>query len=271
MKIRVQGTEIAILKRNNNEYISLTDMIKAKDGSFFISDWLRNRNTVEFMGIWERINNKHFNYGEFALIKSQAGLNSYKISAKDWIEKTRAVGLISKPGRYGGTFAHKDIAIEFGMWISAEFKIYLIREFQRLKDEETQRLITGWNIKRQLTKINYRIHTDAIKERLVPKSISQKQVKIVYASEADVLNMALYGKTAQQWREKNKSKGGNMRDYSDVTQLVVLTNLESMNAELIRQGLSQPDRLVELNRVAIYQMKSLLDNPSVNRLEKKLL
>ena len=198
MKLKVEGTEISIIKINNEDYISLTDMLKAKDGDFFISDWLRNRNTVEFLGIWERINNPEFNYGEFAIIKSQAGLNNYKISVKEWVEKTKAIGLKATAGRYGGTFAHKDIAFEFGMWISAEFKIYLIKEFQRLKDEEYKQL--GWDIRRNLAKINYRIHTDAIKENLIPPELTKAQINLVYASEADVLNMALFGITSAQVR-----------------------------------------------------------------------
>jgi len=214
-KITVQGREVSImLHAENEDFISLTDMLKAKDGDFFISDWLRNRNTVEFLGIWEKLHNTDFNYGEFATIKSKAGLNSYKISVKEWVSKTKAIGLKATTGRYGGTYAHKDIAFEFGMWISPEFKIYLINEFQRLKQEENVRLEQGWDVKRVLAKINYKIHTDA-----------------------------------------------------DVTQLVVLANLEGINAELIRQGLSQPDRIVQLNQIAISQMQSLLGSSSVKKLK----
>jgi len=248
-----------------DDYISLTDMLKAKDGDFFISDWLRNRNTVEYLGIWEKIHNPDFNYGEFAIIKSQAGLNSYKISVKEWVNKTKAIGLTAKAGRYGGTYAHKDIAFEFGMWISAEFKIYLIKEFQRLKDEETKGL--DWNIKRSLTKINYRIHTDAIKENLIPHNLSAKQISFVYANEADVLNMALFGKTAKQWREQNTEKNGNIRDYANVSQLVCLANLENLNAVFIDDGLQQPDRLRRLNKIAIQQMKILLEDNSIGRIQ----
>ena len=201
-KITVQGTPITVISVQNDDYISLTDMLKAKDGDFFISDWLRNRNTVEYLGIWESIYNPEFNYGEFAIIKSQAGLNSYKISVKEWVEKTNAIGLRASAGRYGGTYAHKDIAFEFGMWISAEFKIYLIREFQRLKEEEQQRLSLEWNLQRSLAKLNYRIHTDAVKEHILPPVITKEQASYTYASEADLLNMALFGKTAQQWRQK---------------------------------------------------------------------
>ena len=199
--IEVQGTAVAVLSDKNGDYISLTDMLRAKDGEFFISDWLRNRNTVEFLGIWESVFNPAFNYGEFATIKSQAGLNSYKISVKEWVEKTNAIGLKATSGRYGGTFAHPDIAFEFGMWISPEFKIYLVKEFRRLKDEENDRLQLGWNLQRTLAKINYRIHTDAIKETLLPPAITKSQTALVYANEADLLNVALFGQTAKQWRD----------------------------------------------------------------------
>ncbi|MEO6229342.1 MAG: KilA-N domain-containing protein, partial [Ferruginibacter sp.] len=210
--IMVKEIPVTVIEVNRQDYISLTDMLKAKDGDFFISDWLRNRNTLEFLGIWESIYNPGFNYGEFATIKSQAGLNSFKISVKDWVQKTNAVGLQATAGRYGGTYAHKDLAFEFGMWISPEFKIYLIKEFQRLKDEENSRLKLEWNLQRTLSKINYRIHTDAIKETLIPPAITKAQSSIIYASEADVLNMALFGLTATEWRLKNKDKQGNMRD-----------------------------------------------------------
>ena len=199
-KIQVKGVEITIVRSQESDYLSLTDMLKAKDGDFFISDWLRNRNTVEFLGIWEGVHNPDFNYGEFATIKSQAGLNSYKLSVKEWVEKTNAIGLRATTGRYGGTYAHQDIAFEFGMWISAEFKVYLIKEFQRLKDDENDRLKLGWNLQRTLAKINYRIHTDAIKETLLPPAITKAQAVLVYASEADVLNVALFGQTANSVR-----------------------------------------------------------------------
>ena len=267
-KINVKGFEISIISKKGHDFISLTDMLKAKDGDFFISDWLRNRNTVEFLGIWESINNPDFNYGKFAVIKSQAGLNSYKISVKEWIKKTNAIGLKATAGRYGGTYAHKDIAFEFGMWISPEFKIYLIKEFQRLKEEQNKSLALGWDIKRTLTKLNYRIHTDAIKENLIPPQISQQSAQIIYANEADVLNMALYGITAKDWRDKNPKTEGNIRDYSTVVQLVILANLEGLNAEFIRQRLSQGKCLQMLNEIAMIQMKSLLGNPSVNKLGK---
>ncbi len=242
-------------------------MIKAKDGDFFISDWLRNRNTVEFLGIWESINNPEFNYGEFAIIKSQAGLNNYKISVKEWILKTNAVGLKASAGRYGGTYAHVDIAFEFGMWISAEFKIYLIKEFKRLKEEESNRLQLEWNLQRTLAKVNYRIHTDAIKENLIPLELNRQQINDIYASEADLLNVALFGKTAWQWRTENPEKEGNLRDYTTLEQLVVLSNLESINSVLIHQGLTQSMRLVQLNHIAINQMKSLLHNAGFKKLK----
>lgn len=235
--ITVKGIEITVMSVNDEDFISLTDMLKAKDGEFFISDWLRNRNTVEFLGIWEQIHNPNFNYGEFALIRSKAGLNSYKISVKEWVSKTNAIGLRATAGRYGGTYAHKDLAFEFGMWISPEFKIYLIKEFLRLKDEELKKF--GWDIRRNLTKINYRIHTDAIKKTLLPPELNPNQAALVYANEADVLN------------------------------LVRLANLEALNAHLIQQGLAQSDRLILLNKTAIQQMKILTTDVGVRRLEGK--
>lgn len=267
-KIQVEGREITIIFSNKQEYISLTDMLKAKDGDFFISDWLRNRNTVEYLGIWESVYNPDFNYGEFAIIKSQAGLNNYKLSVKDWVEKTNAIGLKATAGRYGGTYAHPDIAFEFGMWISPQFKIYLIKEFQRLKEEENNRLKLDWNLQRTISKINYRIHTDAIKENLVPKEITKEQTNFIYGNEADILNVALFGKTAKEWREKNPGKNGNIRDYATLEQLVVLSNLESINALLIQQDISENERLLQLNKIAITQMKSLLSNKSINNLQK---
>jgi len=204
-KIKVLENEITIVSIEDSDYISLTDMLKSKDGDFFISDWLRNRNTLEYLGIWEKIHNPNFNYGEFATIRNQAGLNSYKISVKEWVSKTNAIGLMAKAGRYGGTYAHSDIAFEFGMWISAEFKIYLIKEFQRLKQNEQKQL--GWDIRRNLAKINYKIHTDAIKENLIPKELNKLQINFIYASEADILNVALFGMTAKEYKDKIKNKG----------------------------------------------------------------
>lgn len=262
-KIKVLDKEITILYNFDKEYISLTDMLKAKDGDFFISDWLRNRNTVEYLGIWESVYNPRFNYGEFATIKSQAGLNSYKLSVKEWVEKTNAVGLKATAGRYGGTYAHPDIAFEFGMWISPQFKIYLIKEFQRLKEDASNRLQLGWNLQRTISKINYRIHTDAIKESLIPKEITRQQANVVYAHEADLLNMALFGISSKQWRDANSGKEGNIRDEATLEQLVVLSNMESINALLIAQQMPQNERLYQLNKVAITQMKSLLESTSI--------
>ena len=267
-KIDVQGTAITVISVNNEDYISLTDMLKAKDGDFFISDWLRNRNTIEFLGIWESVHNPIFNYGEFAIIKSQAGLNSYKISVKEWTEKTNAVGLKATAGRYGGTYAHIDIAFEFGMWISAEFKVYLIKEFKRLKQEENSQLRLEWNLQRTLAKINYRIHTDAIKEKIIPAAVTREQATAIYASEADILNIAMFGMTAQQWRDSNPGKAGNIRDEAMLELLVVLSNLESINSVLIHQGVSQSERLTQLNRIAITQMKSLIENRNIKRLKQ---
>ena len=264
-KLIVSGAEITVTTINDKDYISLTDMLKAKDGDFFISDWLRNRNTVEFLGIWEQIHNPDFNYGEFAIIRSQAGLNSYKLSVKEWVGKTNAIGLKAKTGRCGGTYAYKDIAFEFGMWISPEFKIYLIKEFERLKEEEQLQL--GWDIKRNLAKINYRIHTDAIKENLIPPELSARQISLVYANEADVLNMALFGMTAKQWRDSHPELKGNIRDYANVSQLVCLANLENLNAVFINDGMPQSERLAKLNSVAISQMRVLTEDHRVLSLE----
>jgi hypothetical protein len=266
--LSVKGINITVFKEDTNDFISLTDMLKAKDGDFFIADWLRNRNTVEFLGIWESVFNPNFNYGEFAIIKSQVGLNNYKISVKEWVEKTNAIGLKATAGRYGGTYAHSDIAFEFGMWISAEFKIYLIKEFQRLKTDENERLNLEWNLQRTLAKVNYKIHTDAIKENLLPETLTKAKIDFVYANEADMLNVALFGLTAKEWRDANKDKDGNLRDCASLEQLVVLSNLESINAVFIQQGLAQSERLQKLNLVAITQMKSLIRNNQLGRLKK---
>lgn len=266
-KIDVKGISITVYAENDMDFISLTDMLKAKDGDFFISDWLRNRNTVEFLGIWERVHNPDFNYGGFAIIKSQAGLNNYKLSVKEWIAQTNAVGLVAKAGRYGGTYAHKDIAFEFGMWISAEFKIYLIKEFQRLKETEFQQL--GWDIRRNLAKINYRIHTDAIKSNLIPPELTSQQTNLIYACEADLLNMALFGKTAKQWRDETPDSKGNIRDEANASQLVCLADLETLDSHFIHQGLVQSERLKLLNQTAIQQMKLLSADAGVRRLEGK--
>lgn len=259
-KITVKDTVVSVLKVNKEDYISLTDMLKAKDGDFFFSNWLRNRNTVEFLGIWEQLNNPNFNCAEFDIIKSQAGLNNYRLSAKEWMEKTKAIGIISKAGRYGGTYAHKDIAFEFAMWISPEFKVYLIREFQRLKEEEQKQI--GWSAKRELSKINYRIHTDAIKKHLIPEEVTASQASVIYAEEADVLNVAMFGMTAKQWHEKNPDLKGNIRDYVSINELICLSNMENLNAVFIDQGVPQPERLIKLNKIAIHQMSVLENNNS---------
>lgn len=259
-KIIVQNTQITVIKQNEDDYICLTDMLKAKDGEFFFSNWLRNRNTIEFLGIWERLMNPNFNCAEFDIIKSQAGLNNYRLSAKEWMEKTKAIGIISKAGRYGGTYAHKDIAFEFAMWISPEFKVYLIREFQRLKEEEQKQI--GWSAKRELSKINYRIHTDAIKKHLIPEEVTASQASVIYAEEADVLNVAMFGMTAKQWHEKNPDLKGNIRDYASINELICLSNMENLNAVFIDQGVPQPERLIKLNKIAIHQMSVLENNNS---------
>lgn len=257
-KITVLENEITTSKFNEDDYISITDIAKYKDNNDandIIRNWLRNRNTIEFLGIWEQLNNPDFKPVEFDGFRKEAGLNSFTMSPTKWIKSTNAIGLISKSGRYGGTYAHKDIAFEFASWVSVEFKLYLIKEFQRLKDDELKQL--GWDIRRNLTKINYRIHTDAIKENLIPKELSPKQISFLYANEADILNVALFGMTAKEWREINKTKKGNIRDDADVNQLVCLANLETLNAHFINEGLSQSQRVQKLNSIAIGQMKIL--------------
>ena len=264
-KIKVQDTEVTISRINGEDYICLTDMIKAKDGDFFVTDWLRNRNTLEFIGIWEKVYNPNFNCGEFAVIKSQAGLNRFKISVKEFVERTNAISLQAKAGRYGGTYAHKDIAFEFAMWISPEFKIYIVKEFQRLKEEEQRQI--GWSAKRELSKINYRIHTDAIKRNIIPEEVTPQQASIIYAHEADVLNVAMFGMTAREWRDANPEKKGNIRDYATINELICLSNMENLNAVFIDQGLPQCERLIKLNRIAIQQMRVLEENPGRTLLE----
>ena len=264
-KIIVQNTEINVVKVNNDDYICLTDMIKAKDGDFFVTDWLRNRNTLEYLGIWENLYNPNFNYGEFATIRNQSGLNSFKISVKEFVSRTNAISLEAKAGRYGGTYAHKDIAFEFAMWISPEFKIYVVKEFQRLKEDE-QRLL-GWTATRELSKINYHIHTDAIKSHLIPAKITAAQASVIYAEEADVLNVAMFGMTAKQWREANPELKGNIRDYATINELICLSNMENINAVLINDGMPQGERLVKLNQIAIQQMQ-VLEGNSIRELLK---
>ncbi|MCL2100734.1 MAG: KilA-N domain-containing protein [Fibromonadales bacterium] len=271
--ISVQGTEIVLLPHKKEDYISLTDMARYKNPSatgLVIAHWLRNRYTIEIIGIWERINNPIFNVTEFGNIKNESGSQSFVITVKQWGERTNAIGIVSKPGRYGsGTFAHKDIAFEFATWISAEFKFYLIKEFQRLKENEQKQQSLEWSLQRTLSKINYRIHTDAIKETLIPLELTKEQISHIYANEADLLNVALFGKTAMQWRKENPKSSGNIRDYATLEQLVVLSNMESINALLIRQNLSQQERIKQLNGVAIMQMKSLLGNQNVKLLNNK--
>jgi len=269
-KIEVLSKEVTVYTQNDADYICITDIAKYKNAEGtddLIRNWLRNRNTIEFLGIWEQLNNPDFKPVEFDGFRKQAGLNSFTLTPKQWIEKTGAVGLVSKAGRYGGTYAHKDIAFEFASWISVEFKLYLIKEFQRLKDEEHRQL--GWDIRRNLARINYRIHTDAIKGNLIPAALSKSQVNLVYATEADVLNVALFGKTAKQWRDEHPDDKGNIRDYADISQLVCLSNLENLNAHFISDGMVQSKRLIKLNQIAIHQMKLLTDDRSVKRIEGK--
>ena len=269
-KIEVKGTTITVVSGDVNDYISLTDIARYKDSErtdYIIQNWLRNRNTIEFLGIWEQLNNPNFNPIEFDGIRRQAGLNSFVLTAKRWNESTGAIGITSKAGRYGGTYAHKDIAFEFASWVSVEFKLYLIKEFQRLKETEREQL--GWDIRRNLTKINYRILTDAIKTQLIPPQLTPQQTCLIYASEADLLNMALFGKTAKQWRDENPGNKGNIRDEANAAQLVCLANLETLNAHFIHQGLPQTERLALLNQTAIVQMKLLLADVGVQRLQGK--
>ena len=269
-KIAVKGVEITFTQTKQEDYISITDIAKYKNPDApadIIKNWLRSKNTIELLGLWEKLNNPDFKLVEFDQFRNEAGYNHFVLSPQKWINTTNAIGLQSKSGRYGGTFAHIDIALEFASWVSVEFKFYLIKEFQRLKNEQTKEL--DWNIKRELTKINYRIHTDAVKENLIPKNLTPKQTSIVYANEADVLNMALFGKTAKQWREENPDKKGNIRDYANVSQLVCLVNLENLNAVFINEGLPQSERLKKLNQIAIQQMKILMQDNAVKKLNSK--
>ncbi|NLW31136.1 MAG: KilA-N domain-containing protein [Fibrobacter sp.] len=269
-KMDVKGHEITVVAMQDEDYISLTDMARHKNQEstgIVITHWMSTRYTIEFMGVWERLNNPGFNVTEFSNIRNESGSNGFVLSSRNWIEKTNAIGIVAKTGRYGGTYAHKDIAFEFASWISVEFKLYLIKEFQRLKEEEQKQL--GWDIKRNLAKINYRIHTDAIKENLIPPELTKAQINLVYATEADVLNMALFGMTAKQWRDANPGQKGNIRDYADVNQLVCLSNMENLNALFINEGVSQPERLAKLNKIAIQQMRLLTEKPLQPLLEQK--
>ena len=270
--IDVQGTAVTVVSQASDDYISLTDIAKHKEpnrSDHVIQNWMRNRNSIEFLGVWERLNNADFKPLEFEGFRNRAGLNSFVLTPRQWIDATHAIGLVSKSGRYGGTYAHKDIAFEFASWISVEFKLYLIKEFQRLKDDENRRLSLAWNLNRTLSKLNYRIHTDAIKAHLIPAVVTPAQAAITYATEADLLNVALFGQTAKQWRDANPKHGGNMREYASIEQLLVLANIEGMNAEFIHMGLPQSERLKRLNEIAIRQMQVLTTADAVKQLKGK--
>lgn len=268
--LKIQNTEVGISNINGEDFISLTDMLKSKDGDFFVSDWLRNRNTVEFLGVWESMNNPNFNYGGFAAIREKAGLNNYKISVKEWIEKTNAIGLKASSGRYGGTYAHVDIAFEFGMWISPQFKLYLIKEYQRLKQIESNQYNLEWNVKRMISKTNYSIHTDAVKEFLIPQ-VRPWAKSFEYAKEADLLNLAIFGITAKQWKEENPERaknGENMRDSASIVELIVMSNAESLNSELIKEGVSKQERYERIQKMAQDQIKVLTREDTTKALKK---
>lgn len=265
-KINVEGSEISIIAIDNRDYISLTDMVRnVENGVTLIEKWLRNKNTIEFLGIWEEMYNANFNSTEFEGIKNEAGFNRFILSVKQWVNKTNSIGIVAKAGRYGGTYAHKDIAFEFASWVSPYFKLYLIKEFERLKEEEQKQL--GWDIKRNLAKINYKIHTDAIKNNLVPEKLSKERINYIYASEADILNVALFGMTAKEWRESNPELKGNMRDYADISQLVCLSNLENLNAVFINERMDATERIEKLNSIAIEQMRILTESERIKKLK----
>jgi hypothetical protein len=270
--IIAKGTEIAVISGgDDNDYISLTDIAKYRtdeNPGYVIQNWMRNRNVVQFLGLWEQINNPTFNCLEFEAIEKEAGLNSFVLTPKKWVEKTKAIGITTKQGRYAATFAHSDIAFEFASWISPEFKLYIIKDYQRLKTDENNRLSLEWNLNRTLAKINYRIHTDAIKDILIPPEITPQKQNITYANEADLLNVALFGMTAKEWRQSNPDVKGNIRDEASLQQLIVLSNMESLNAEFIRQGLSQKERLLRLNASAKQMMSSLLDSAGIEQLKQ---
>jgi hypothetical protein len=270
--LTVKGVEVNLTSKDDEDYISLTDMTKSFNGADqLIKNWLQNKNTVDFLGVWEQLNNPGFNLVEFHLIKNEAGLNRFVMSAKQWTERTKGIGLLARAGRYGGTFAHKDIAFEFGSWLSPEFKLYLIKEFQRFKEQEALSGGIEWSIRRSLAKVQYRVHTDAVKEHLIPAQLTGAQIGFVYANEADILNKALFGMTAKEWRSANPDADGNIRDNATMEQLVVMSSLESQNALLIQQKMSQSDRLLMLNTLARSQLTSLLSNPSIKSLESKPL
>lgn len=267
--ITVKGVEITFFSKEEEEYISLTDIARYKnkeEPKDIVKNWMRSKTTIEFLGLWEKLHNPDFKGVEFDSFMYKAGSNSFVLSPSKWIEATNAIGIISKPGNNGGTYAHRDIAFEFSAWISAEFKLFLLKEFQRLKKDENSRLKLGWNLQRTISKINYRIHTDAIKENLIPPELNKNQMQMIYANEADILNVALFGITAKEWRDKYSKIEGNIRDYATIEQLVVLSNLESINSVLIHQGLGQSERLQQLNSIAITQMKSLLGNNHILKL-----
>ena len=265
-KINVEGSEISIIAIDNRDYISLTDMVRnLENGVALIEKWLRNKNTIEFLGIWEEMYNANFNSTEFEGIKNEAGFNRFILSVKQWVNKTNSIGIVAKAGRYGGTYAHKDIAFEFASWVSPYFKLYLIKEFERLKEEEQKQL--GWDIKRNLAKINYKIHTDAIKNKLVPEKLSKERINYIYASEADILNVALFGMTSKEWGESNPELKGNMRDYADISQLVCLSNLENLNAVFINEGMDATERIEKLNAIAIEQMRILTESERIKKLK----
>src|SRR5690554_6500630 len=269
-KINVQGINIVLCEDNKKDYISLTDIARYKNPSEpkdVVKNWMRSRTTIEFIGLWDLLNNLNFKGVEFDSFLYEAGSNSFTLSPSKWIVATNAIGIVFRQGKNGGTFAHKDIAFEFASWVSASFKLYIIKEFQRLKEDENNRLDLEWNLQRTISKINYRIHTDAIKENLIPKEITRQQAGFVYANEADLLNVALFGRSAKEWRESNPGKKGNVRDFATLEQLVVLSNMEGINALLVQQGLSQSERLIQLNKVAITQMRSLLQNNGIKNLK----
>lgn len=271
LKIKAQGHEISVIAyENQDDYISLTDIAKQKnsnDPRFVIQNWMRNRNTLEFIGLWEQMHNPSFNRVEFDTFRNSAGLNSFSLTPKQWIASTNATGIVSKAGRYGGTYAHKDIAFEFASWVSPEFKLYIIKDYQRLREEEQYRLSTDWNLRRQLSKTNYHIHTDSIKENLIHNKLTKAQIGITYADEADLLNVALFGSTAKEWKTSNPDKDGNMRDYATIEELIVMANLESANAQFIAENVPQAERLQKLNQMARFQLKSLLNNSTLKKLE----
>lgn len=273
LKLKAQGHEISVIAyENQDDFISLTDIAKQKNKDApadIIKNWLRSRSTIEYLGLWEQLNNPSFKLVDFDQFRNEAGSNSFVLSPKKWIDSTNAIGIVSRAGRYGGTYAHKDIAFEFASWVSPEFKLYIIKDYQRLREEEQYRLSTDWNLRRELSKTNYRIHTDSIKENLIHNKLTKAQIGITYADEADLLNVALFGSTAKEWKINNPDKDGNMRDYATIEELIVMANLESANAQFIAENISQPERLKKLNYMARFQLKSLLNNSTANKLEQK--